>query len=48
MRQFHRHPHLRIYHPTQSAFTQQTLDMATIVVSLAGLISAILFLVTMG
>lgn len=57
MKHTSQYPYLRVYHPTQSAyhtdrieryFTQKSLDIATIVVSMAGLIAAIIFLSTMG
>lgn len=57
MKQTSQYPHLKVYRPTLSAYpsditghylTQKLLDLATITVSLAGLIAAVLFLCTMG
>lgn len=56
MKVSHRYPHLRIYNPMQSELravkiegrlSQKTLDIATILVSVAGLLTAALFLATM-
>lgn len=57
MKQTSQYPHLKVYRPTLFAYpsditghylTQKLLDLATITVSLAGLIAAVLFLCTMG
>lgn len=57
MKHTRQYPYLKVYRPTLSAYpsdknehylTQKFLDVATITVSLAGLIAAVLFLCTMG